>query len=146
MISGYVFRSDGQPLELFELGQPHGTFPLGPHLLGDVAGRGEHAEHRACGVAVAWLASVIAPSGLIATSESKLDSIMNRAASNACLAPVMSRAIVDAPMIAPPGSWIGETVNETVIADPSSRTRVASRRSSGWPALILAGVVCIWPA
>jgi hypothetical protein len=44
---------------------------------------------------VAWLASVILPSALIATRESRLDSIMDRAASKACLAAVMSRAIVD---------------------------------------------------
>jgi hypothetical protein len=49
---------------------------------------------------------------------------MDRAALNARLAAVMSRAIVNAPMIAPCWSWIGEMVSVIVIADPSFRTRV----------------------
>ena len=50
---------------------------------------------------VASLASVIFPSGLIATKESRLDSIIERAASKACLASVTSREIVDAPTMTP---------------------------------------------
>ena len=62
--------------------------------------------------------------------------------SNACICSVTSRAIVDAPTIvlfaSPFPSWIGETVSETRIVVPSFRSRLVSRCSTCWPALILA--------
>ena len=87
---------------------------------------------------VASLASVILPSGLMETIESRLASIMDRASSAASLWLVRSRAIVDAPTIVPSASRIGETVSETGNTVPSFRTRMVSRCSTGWPALILA--------
>jgi len=94
---------------------------------------------------VASLASVIKPSGLIATSESRLDSIIERADSNAALASVTSCGIADAPMTAPSASRIGETANETEKTAPSFRTRMVWRCSTCWPALILARMVSISP-
>jgi hypothetical protein len=53
---------------------------------------------------VAWLASVILPSGLIATSESRLASIMDRAAWNARFWLVTSRAAANTPSTLPAAS------------------------------------------
>ena len=86
------------------------------------------------------------PSGLIATSESRLDSIIDRADPNACLCSVTSLTMADAPVIAPSLSRIGETVSEIGNTVPSFRTRVVSRRSTGWPALILAMMAIDSPA
>ena len=87
---------------------------------------------------VASLASVIFPSGLIATSASRLASIIERAASNASFSLVMSRVMVDAPTTAPSASRIGETVSKTGNTVPSFRERRVSKGSTSWPALILA--------
>jgi len=76
---------------------------------------------------VASLASVILPSGLIATNESKLDSIMPRAASKAWAWLVTSRAIVDAPTTWPSVSQIGEKLRETGNSLPSFRMRMVSK-------------------
>src|SRR5664279_2634099 len=94
---------------------------------------------------VASFTSVIIPCGLIATSESRLDSIIERPDSMACLDWVTSWVVVDAPMIAPSASRIGETVNETGRAVPSLRIRMVWRCSMCWPALILARMVSISP-
>ena len=54
---------------------------------------------------VASFASVIRPSGLIATSESRLDSIIPLAASNAWVWLVTSRAAANTPSTLPLMSW-----------------------------------------
>ncbi len=92
---------------------------------------------------VASLASVIKPSGLIATSASRLDSIIERAASNACIASVTSREMVDAPTIAPSALRIGEMLSETGNTFPSFRIRKLSKHLTGWPNLIAAKTAVI---
>jgi len=91
------------------------------------------------------LASVIIPSGLIATKESRLDSIIERAASKASFSWVMSRVIVDPPTTAPSASRIGETVSKTGNTVPSFRTRRVSKCSTSKPASILARMEVISP-
>ena len=49
----------------------------------------------------------------------------------------MSRAIVDAPMICPSASLMGETVSAMSICLPSLRTRFVSMCETGSPRLIL---------
>ena len=56
-------------------------------------------------------------------------SSLSRSASSACLRPVMSRAIFEAPTIAPLASRIGEMVTETSIFVPSFLTRTVSKCS-----------------
>ena len=68
---------------------------------------------------------MIFPSGLIATKESRLDSIIERAASKACLASVTSRAAANTPRTLPPESRYTEALYNTSVSVPS-RWRIVS--------------------
>jgi hypothetical protein len=93
---------------------------------------------------LAALASVIVPSGLMETIESRLASIIGRESWDASFPLVRSCWIVVVPTIAPSGSRIGETVTETGNSVLSFRRRTVSTGPAFSPVRTFAKNPLLW--